>query len=180
MSELLSIFDLLSCHTGQMKRLAGSLFVAAHLPLTFAWSAGVGGTNVPVPTVEVRGRVVCLSEEMQRRHGANVAEKHEHDYGFKADSGQCYSLVRTPKAEALFVDTNLHRKVLLVNGRVFPKTQLLEVTGNLHSISGGRTNELYYYCDICSIDTSFPGPCLCCRELVRLVEEPINGKPKKR
>jgi hypothetical protein len=163
-----------------MKRLVQLLFIGCHLSAGLGCSALAEGTSSSVSSIEVRGRVVCLSEEMKRRHGANVPDKHEHDYGFKADLGQCYSLVRTPKAEALFVDTNLHQKVLLVKGRVFPQTQILEVTGNLHSISAGKTNELYYYCDICSIDTSFPGACLCCREPVRLVEEPINGKPKKR
>jgi len=116
---------------------------------------------------------------MRRRHGADVPQKHEHDYGFKTDSGLCYSLLRGPGAEALLLDTNLHTKVLLLKGRIFPQTQILEVTGRLHSLSGGKTNELYYYCDICAIDTSFPGPCLCCREPVHLIEQPVESKPKK-
>jgi hypothetical protein len=163
-----------------MHRFTGLILLAAQLAVWVASSAAGEGTNSPLPTIELRGRVVCLSEEMQRRHGANVPEKHEHDYGFEADSGQCYSLVRTPLAEALLVDTNLHQKMLLVKGRIFSQTHLFEVTGRLHSISGAQTNELYYYCDICSIDTSFPGPCLCCREPVHLVEEPIGTRPKKK
>ena len=112
--------------------------------------------------------------EMQRLYGANVPEKHQHDYGFKTESGAFYSLVRTPLSEALLTDTNLHSKILVLKGRAFPKSQLFEVTGNLHSLRDGKLNELYYYCDICSIKGSVPGPCLCCREPVHLVEEPAK------
>ena len=118
--------------------------------------------------------MVCLSEEMRRLYDANVQEKHQHDYGFKTENGAFYSLVRTRMSEALLADTNLHSKVLLLKGRVFPKTQLFEVTGNLHSLRDGKLNELYYYCDICSIKSSTPGPCMCCREPVHLVEEPVK------
>src|SRR5215212_8378176 len=148
----------------KVRAFSALLLVGANSIVISGWSAGSQGTNSPLPTVELRGQVVCLSEEMRRRHGADVPQKHEHDYGFKTDAGPCYSLLHGPLAEALLTDTNLHTKVLLVKGRIFPQTQILEVTGRLHSLSGGKTNELYYYCDICAIDTSFPGPCLCCRE----------------
>jgi len=142
----------------------------------------IGGERTPAPksgpnsaaTLELRGKMVCLSEEMRRLYGANVQEKHQHDYGFKTENGAFYSLVRTPMSEALLTDTNLHSKVLLLRGRAFPKTQLLEVTGNLHSLRDGKVNELYYYCDICSIKSSAPGSCMCCREPVHLVEEPVK------
>ena len=78
---------------------------------------------------------------------------------------------------ALFVDTNLQSKSLLLKGRVQAGTQRagtqrFEVTGNLRSIRDGKIHELYYYCDICAIKGSDPGPCMCCREPVYLVEEP--------
>ena len=118
--------------------------------------------------------MVCLSEEMHRLYGAPLAEKHTHDYGFKSEAGDFYSLLRAPTSEALLTDTNLHTRTLLVKGKVFPKTHILEVVGNLHSVKDGKLNELYYYCDICSIKTSVPGPCMCCREPVHLVEEPVS------
>ena len=136
-------------------------------------------TNSSLPSVELRGRVVCLSEEMGQKYGAQVPDQHQHDYGFKADSGRYYSLLHTPLAEALLTDTNVQAKLLLVKGRVFPQTQLIEVTGRLRSITAGKTNELFYYCDICSIDSSFPGPCPCCRDPMHLVEQPAVAKTKK-
>jgi hypothetical protein len=91
---------------------------------------------------------------------------------FKTETGQIYSLVSNQMSTALFVDTNLHSKFLLLKGRVSDGTQRFEVTGNLRSIKGGKVHELYYYCDICAIKTSDPAICMCCREPVYLVEEP--------
>ena len=92
--------------------------------------------------------------------------------GFKSDAGAVYTLVSNGMSMALFVDTNLQSKMLLLKGRVRPGSQRFEVTGNLRSLRDGKVHELYYYCDICAIKGSEPGPCLCCREPVHLVEEP--------
>jgi hypothetical protein len=72
---------------------------------------------------------------------------------------------------ALFTDTNLQARTLLLKGnmRSGPASDF-EVTGNLRSIRDGKVHELYYYCDICAIKGSDPGPCACCREPVHLVE----------
>jgi hypothetical protein len=92
---------------------------------------------------------------------------------FKTDQGPVYKLLRTPQSEALFVDTNLHAKVLLLKGKLLPE-KTFEVTGNFRSIKNGKVHELYYYCDICSIASNTPGPCQCCREPVKLREEPAK------
>ena len=44
----------------------------------------------------------------------------------------------------------------------------------IKQLHNGKLNELYYYCDICSIKSSSPGPCMCCREPVHLVEDPVK------
>lgn len=93
---------------------------------------------------------------------------------FKTESGAFYKMLRTPMSEALFADTNLLSKVLVLKGRV-SDSNAFEVTGNLHSLKNGQLNELYYYCDVCSIKTSVPGLCLCCRDPVRLVERAVKA-----
>ncbi len=92
---------------------------------------------------------------------------------FKTDSGTVYTLVSNRTSSALFIDTNLQTKTLLLKGKVLPDRRL-EVTGNLRSIHEGKVRELYYYCDICAIKGIDPGPCMCCREPVHLVEEPVK------
>lgn len=109
--------------------------------------------------VELKGRLMPLSPE------ASQAAK------FKAESGTVYTLVSNRMSLALLTDTNLQSRTLLLKGRELAGKRF-EVTGNLHSIREGQIHELFYYCDICSIKGSDPGPCMCCREPVHLVEAP--------
>jgi hypothetical protein len=91
---------------------------------------------------------------------------------FKTDSGTVYTLASNRMSSALFTDTNLQAKVLLLKGRT--AGERFEVTGNLRSIRDGVVHDLYYYCDICAIRGIDPGPCMCCREPVHLLEEPAK------
>jgi hypothetical protein len=92
----------------------------------------------------------------------------------KTESGPHYRLKRTSPAEALFVDTNFLSRILLLTGKVQDKS--FEVTGNLRSIKNGKVYEVFYYCDICSIASSVPGLCQCCREPSVLREEPVDSR----
>jgi hypothetical protein len=123
--------------------------------------------------VKLHGNVVCLAEEMHTHYKVELFGNHEHLYGVKTDGGKYYTLLRTSLAEALFVDERLHEKDLIINGRVFPKTQLLEVT-RFSSIKDGVVHELYYYCDTCYIRAVAPGNCDCCQAPVVLIEKPLN------
>ncbi len=132
-----------------------------------------GGETV----VELRGRVVCLAEEMHRLYAADLPSNHEHVYGLRAADGTFYTLLRGKYSEAIFLDERLRQKELILKGRLFPKSHLFEVT-RIHSIKDGQVNDLYYYCDVCSIKAIVPGPCMCCREPVVLVEKPLtDSKP---
>jgi len=111
------------------------------------------------PSYEVTGRLEKVAE------GKNTIV-------FKTEAGVVYHLYRNERSEALFADPALLSKTLILKGRVDPKTDLFEVTGNLHSLRDGKRYELYYYCDTCSIKSSEPGLCMCCREDVKLVEKP--------
>lgn len=131
-----------------MKRLAQAWVVL--------WAAAVclaGSGNV-----ELKGRV-------EARPGGGLI--------FKTASGESYALKRTEMAEALFEDERLRAKTLLLKGKVTEEGGF-EVAGNIHSIKNGKIHELYYYCSVCAITTSFPGPCLCCRQPVELVEKPVR------
>ena len=123
--------------------------------------------------VELHGKIVCLAEEMHTHYKVELFGKHEHLYGVKTEDSEYYTLLRTSLAEALFVDERLRKKDLVIKGRVFPKTQLLEVT-RFSSIKDGVIHELYYYCDICYIRAVAPGNCDCCQAPVVLIEKPLN------
>ena len=132
-------------------------------------------TEKPEPKeVKLHGKIVCLAEEMHTHYKVELFGNHAHLYGVKTEEGEYYTLLRTSLAEALFVDDRLHAKDLVINGRVFPKTQLLEVTRFL-SIRDGVLHDLYYYCDTCYIRTVAPGNCDCCQAPVVLIERPLDA-----
>ena len=131
-------------------------------------------TGKPEPKdVKLNGKIVCLAEEMHTHYKVELFNKHDHLYGVKTEDEKYYTLLRTSLAEALFVDERLHEKDLVIRGRVFPGTQLLEVT-RFSSIKDGVVHELYYYCDTCYIRTVAPGSCDCCQAPVVLIERPLN------
>ena len=128
-----------------------------------------------VREIELRGRVVCLAEEMHHKHQALLPTRHDHLWGFKAEDGTFYTLLRTKYSEAIFSDDRVRQKELLVKARLFPGTRIIELT-NLHSVKHGVVQDLYYYCDVCAIKAVAPEPCGCCQGPVRLVEEPLSDR----
>ena len=116
-----------------------------------------------VPSIELKGGIVPFSPQ-----SGQTAR-------FKAESGTVYTIVSNRMSLALLTDTNLQSRTLLLKGRELPGKRF-EVTGNPRSIRDSQIHELFYYCDICSIKGSDPGPCMCCREPVHLVEAPPGSE----
>jgi molybdenum cofactor cytidylyltransferase len=141
-------------------------------PATKSALARAATNGVPV---ELEGKVVCLAEVMHQLYGIELPTNHEHLVGFSASDGRYYSLLRSKYSEALFADSELQKKVLKLKGRLLPGTQLLDVQ-RIRSLKAGVEHDLYYYCDICAIQMVAPGPCLCCRDPVYLVEKPLTGE----
>jgi hypothetical protein len=133
--------------------------VSADEPKSGASSAAINGT-----VMEVQGKLLPAD-------GTNSSAK------FKTESGAVYTLVSNQTSSALFIDTNLHGKTLLLKGRPSPGANHFQVTGNLRSLRDGKIHELYYYCEICAIKGSESGPCMCCREPVHLIEKGIGEEP---
>ena len=117
---------------------------------------------------EVRGRVICLSEE-----SGKAPSNHEHVWGFKTGEGKTYKLVRAKFSEALFVDKRLREKELLLKGRQTSDGAAFEPTA-IHSVKNGVVHEVYYWCDICAIESVAPEICVCCQGPVELVEKPVT------
>ena len=122
--------------------------------------------------IELRGKVVCLPEEMHKLHKADLPTRHEHLYGFKTEDGKYYTLLRTRLSEALFADNRFRERELLLKGRVFPQTQIFEPT-TIRSVRNGVIQDIFYYCGICDIEAVAPGVCECCQGPTELVEKPL-------
>ncbi len=123
--------------------------------------------------VELQGKVICLPEMLHERYGTELSAEHSHIYGFEAEDGTVYALLRTKYSEALFVDTRLRGRELRLKGRLFPRTQVFEVQ-RTWVVRQGVLYDVYYYCSICHIETISPGPCECCQGPVELTEKPLR------
>ncbi len=132
--------------------------------------------NTPT-AFRARGRLVCLAEAMKARFGADVQPVHDHVLGFrlekKSPAGLRYTvLLRTAQSEALYVDERFKKHTLILSGRVFPGTGILEVSGWQWQ-RDGKSYEVYYWCDVCTIRGLIPGACACCQAEVELRERLI-------
>jgi hypothetical protein len=116
--------------------------------------------------IELRGRLVKQPDNQTPYDPSQAVT-------FKTADGRNLALKRTKLSEALFADPQLLQKELLLKGRLTPDSKTFDVTV-IRSIVNGVVCDLYYWCDICSIQQVAPGECMCCREKVRLVEKPVK------
>ena len=125
--------------------------------------------------VTVRGRVVCLPEEMHRRHGVELPGGHGHIWALRTANGDLYTILPGRYAEGIFQDERIRAKELQVRARVLPKSQAIEIL-TVYSVRDGVVHDLYYYCDICAIKSVSPEICACCQGPVELTEKPLSQR----
>ena len=142
------------------------------LLVVFAACCPLMGADPP-RAVELKGRLVCLAEEMHRVHGADLPTDHRHVQGFRTEDGEYYTLLETKLSVALFKDPVFKPKLLLLKGNVYPGSRVLDVT-LIRSVKDGRAQDVYYWCDICSIKSVVPGECMCCQQEVEYREKPSD------
>jgi len=129
--------------------------------------------------VKVLGEIVCLAEEVQRRHGVQIPPIHEHLIGVRAEDGSLHTLLRTSTSNLLFTDPRFRKRPLVLTGRTFPHSDLLDVA-RVDWIQDGQVHQVYYWCEVCSIKTVDPGRCACCQGPVELRERPEAGGKETR
>jgi hypothetical protein len=128
----------------------------------------LGSSSASLSAEELRGRVVCLTENNEQPKA-----NHEHVLGFKTTDAKVYKLTKSRFSEALFTDKRLHEKELLLKGNVAEDKKTFDAL-TVRSIKNGVVHDLYYYCEICAIESVSPDICGCCRMPVELVEKPLK------
>jgi hypothetical protein len=118
-------------------------------------------------TVSLRGRVVCLTEELDKLY--RVLADCE-----KTSDGKFYPFLPTDSAAAVWMDERYRQRDLQVTARIFPQGQSIEVI-KFQSWREGKLHDLFYYCDVCAISTHKPGPCDCCQDPVQFRETPAQN-----
>lgn len=124
--------------------------------------------------VSLRGRVVCLTEELDKRFNVMPdCDKRSHVYSLKTSVGKIHPFLPTDTAAAIWMDERFRQRELQVTARSFPGTDFIEVI-KFQSWLNGKLHDLYYFCDVCYITASKPGPCECCQEPVEFRETPAE------
>lgn len=158
------------------KFFTASLLSTAGLALT---ARAQDGPNQPgeAKIVALRGRVVCLTEELQKPYQIEPdCETRGHVYTLKTGKGALYPFLPVDTSAAVWMDERYRERELQVTARLFPQTNFIEVI-KLQSWLEGKLHDLYYYCEVCAITTHKPGPCECCQDPVEFRETPATDNP---
>ncbi|MBX3280306.1 MAG: hypothetical protein KF868_20080 [Acidobacteria bacterium] len=130
--------------------------------------------------VVLRGRVVCVTEELQQRyHVAADCDRRGHLYAVKTTDGELFAFLPTDAAAAIYLDERCRERELQVTSRLFPDLGMIEVI-RLQSWKQGRLHNLFYFCEVCNIRTHKPGPCDCCQDPVEFREIAVAEDEEER
>jgi hypothetical protein len=155
-------------------------FIAASLVAAGAFTLPASAqdkakTSEEAQTTSLRGRVVCLTEELQKLYQVLPdCDTRGHVYSLKTTGGKLYPFLPTDSAAAVWMDERYRRRELQITVRLFPQTSFIEVI-KFQSRLDGKLHDLYYYCDVCAITSFKPGPCECCQAPVEFRETPTEN-----
>jgi hypothetical protein len=90
-----------------------------------------------------------------------------------ADDGTTYPLVEDDASRMFFLDARLRGRPVVLTAVRVPDTGALEVV-YVQTVKDGVVCEVDYWCEICQISSTHPGPCVCCGDDAPLRERPAR------
>ncbi len=148
------------------------LLVLTGLSITTTAQDTKKGAEVKVEpaSINLRGRIVCLTEEYERLFNATAdCGLRGHVYSLKTTDEKLYPILPTDSAAAIFLDERYRQRELQIAARLFPAGNFIEVI-TIQSWRNGQLHDMGYFCEVCNIWTHKPGPCDCCQEPVEFRE----------
>lgn len=127
----------------------------------------------PAKNESFKGKVVALADLVEKSGGKLDADAAPYWVALVTDDGKVYPLVKDDGARMFFKDTRLLNRPMRLTGRFLPNSQLLQVV-EVNSYYKGELQELFYWCEICSIKRYEKKMCDCCGAPMELREEPIK------
>ena len=162
--------------TARRQFIATALFATSALAQP-AWAQSKSKLLDDGKNISLRGRVVCLTEELQQSFQLTPdCAARGHVYALRTFAGQFHPFLPTELAAAIWLDARVRDRELQVTARPFPRTDFVEVI-KLQSWRFGKLYDLDYYCDVCSVSTHKPGLCVCCQDPVQFREIPVTENP---
>ncbi|MCC6420500.1 MAG: hypothetical protein IT429_19865 [Gemmataceae bacterium] len=132
-----------------------------------------GSAQSPFKTAYFKGKVVPLAEVLEKAGVKTDRDAVASWMALAADDGKCYPLVKDDGARMFFADRKVLNRPVRLTGRLVPGTGLLQVT-YIHSYSDGQLQDIYYWCDTCSIRRAWMQNCDCCGDPMVLREVPAR------
>jgi hypothetical protein len=132
------------------------------------------GEPEKVKTEYYKGKVIPLAEVLERLGAKLDADAATSWLALVTDDGKIYPLIKDDGSRMFFKDTRLLNRPMRLTGRLLPGSQLLQVVEVHSSSPKNERQEVYYWCDICSIKRYEKKLCDCCGAPMELREEPVK------
>ncbi|MFO0947817.1 MAG: hypothetical protein U1D30_18160 [Planctomycetota bacterium] len=157
--------------------LAGTLIFSWPLRLApFSVNADSKKTDGKFEVVRVRGKVVSYPDVMERRFGIRFTEDFAKNVlALETDEGRVLPILPTDAARIFYFDERTRNRPMEITARVYADTPGLHVL-EVHSVKNDKRQEIYYWCEICSIKMYYLKQCDCCQGPIELREHPV-GEP---
>lgn len=122
---------------------------------------------------DYKGKVVPLAAVLEKQKIKLDADAAPHWLALQAEDGKIFPLVKDDGCRMFFKDERLLNRPMQLTGRLVPGTNFLQVV-TVHSLVKGELNDVFYWCDICSIRRNEKKICDCCGGPMALKEEPVR------
>jgi hypothetical protein len=133
-----------------------------------------GGEAEKIKTEFYKGKVVPLAGAVEKFGVKLDADAAPYWLVLLSDDGKIYPLVKDDGARMFFKDDRLLNRPMRLTGRLLPGSQLLQIV-EVHSYNQkNELQEVYYWCDICTIKRFEKKLCDCCGAPMELREEPVR------
>lgn len=132
-----------------------------------------GKENSRTKIEHYKGKVLPLADLLAKDGVQLDPEAAPHWLALAGEDGKIYPLVKDSGSRLFFQDRELLNRPMRLTGRLLPHSQLLQVTA-VHSYVKGELNEIYYWCDVCSIRRNEKNICECCGGPMVRREEPVK------
>lgn len=137
-------------------------------------NAGVKEETRPFEVVRLRGKVVPYHDAMAERFRIRFVEEIGKDMlALAVEDGRLLPILPTDAARIFYFDERTRQRPMEITARVYRDTPGLHVL-EVHAVKNDKREEIYYWCEICSIKMYYLKQCDCCQGPIELREHPVG------
>jgi hypothetical protein len=131
-------------------------------------SASSPSVNVAFKTLRLRGRVVWLSDALQRQFGIrSVPEARERVLALETAEGRVFPIAEDLRGRGFRRDERLREIPVELLVRQYEGSPVIQVI-RLFALREDGKYELDYWCEVCAIAQFERKPCGCCQAMIEL------------